>query len=359
MLVDRRALHAALKELLRVAPSRAATPTLEMVHLQATNGILTLTTTDLSRRLSCQLPAEGDLDTCVHCKLLSNIIKPEGRGDAGTVEIFQDEDKVSVLADGLTSHLRLTPPADFPAGPAPKQDKPWSLVAMWPSAPLKDALTFVLPAASKDESRAHLCTVLLKDSDAVTTDGHRLHLARLPAPVPQPLLLQAPAAATLTRMLAHEDQAILARAGEVLRVKVGTWQLDTRLSDRKFPPHQQVIPNMQAQPIHIRLQAKLLSKALVRVSRLTRDKRLRIRINGSITLTTWESEPGAAEMEVPVTSSTHQGDDLHIGFDSPYISQAIPKGTQDLTLGFGGPLEPMRMELENGKLAVIMPLRLS
>jgi len=330
-----------------------------MVQLSASSGILTLTTTDLSRRLSCQLPAEGDISACVHCKMLSQVIKPEGRGKSGSVEIIQDDDRVSVLADGLTSHLRPTRSADFPTGPAPKQEAPWSLAAMWPASPLKDALSFVLPAASTDESRPHLCAVLLKDSDAVTTDGHRLHLAPLPAPVQQPLLLRAPAAATMTRMLAHGPQVILAQAGEVLRIKVGNWQLDTRLSGRKFPPHQQVIPNMEAQPVHVRLQAKMLSKALSRVSRLTRDKRLRFRVNGAITLTTWESEQSAAEMEVPVASSTHQGDDLHIGFDSPYLTQAIPKGAEELTLGFGGSLEPMRMELENGKLAVIMPLRLS
>ncbi len=271
MQTDRRALHAALKELLRVAPSKAATPALEMVHLFATNGILTATTTDLSRRLSCQLPAQGGLDVCVHGKMLSQVIKPEGRGDAGTVEIFQDENKVSVLADGLTSHLRHTPTADFPVGPTPKQDQPWSLVAMWPSAPLKDALSFVLPAASRDESRAHLCTVLLEDNDAVTTDGHRLHLARLPAPVPHPLLLPAPAAGTLVRLLSHGAQVILAKGGEVLRLKVGNWQLDTRLSDRKFPPYNAVIPNMEAQPTHVRLQAKLLARALARVSRLEVD----------------------------------------------------------------------------------------
>jgi len=359
MLVDRRELHAALKELVRVAPSRADLPALEMVHLCASDGVLTATTTDLTRRLSCQIPAEGALDICVHCKMLSQAIKPEGRGKAGSVEITQDDGRVSVLADGLISHLRPTPPADFPAGPAPKKDEPWSLVAMWPSAPLKDALSFVLPAASKDETRAHLCTVLLKDSDVVTTDGHRLHLARLPAPVPQPLLLHAPAATTLTHVLARDDQAILARAGEVLRAKVGSWQLDTKLSDRRFPPHEQVVPDMEAQPVHVQLQAKLLSRALSRVSRLTRDKRLRFRVNGAITLTTWESDEGAAEIEVPVTSSTHEGDDLHIGFDSPYLKQAIPRGTQEVSLGFGGPLEPLRMDMEGGRLAVIMPLRLS
>ena len=359
MQTDRRTLHATLKELLRVAPSRAATPALEMVHLSSTNNVLTATTTDLSRRISTQLPAEGDLDICVHGKMLSQVIKPEGRRDTGTVEIYQDEDRVSVLADGLTSHLPGTPPADFPAGPSTKQDEPWSLVAMWPSALLKDALSFVLPAASTDASRPHLCTVLLQDQDIVTTDGHRLHLAPIPAPVPQPILLQAPAAGTLMRVLAHGEQAILARAGEVLRAKVGNWQLDTTLSDRKFPPHQQVIPNRDTLPIHIRLQAELLSRAISRVSRLTRDKRLKLCINGAVTLTTWDAEQGAAEMEVPVTSSNHDGDDLHIGFDSPYLAQAIPKGAEDLLLGFGGPLDPLRLDLGDGKVAVIMPLRLS
>ena len=358
MQTDRRVLHGALKELLRLIPRQATMPVLEMVHIHANNGTLTLTTTDLSRRLSCLLPAEGDLNVCVHCKMLSQVIKPEGRGNTGTVDIFQDDDRISVLADGLTSHLRPTPSTDFPVSPTPKENEPWSLAGMWPSAPLKDALSFVLPAASKDESRPHLCTVLFQDQDIVTTDGHRLHLAHLPAPVPQPLLLPAPAAGTLARLLAHGEQVILARAGNILRAKVGNWQLDTRLSDQKFPPYDQVIPNQDSQPIHFQLQAQLLSRAITRVSRLTRDKRLKLRINGAVTLSTWESEQGAAEIEVPVTCSNHEGEDLHIGIDSPYLMQAIPKGLKELQMGFGGPLDPLRLDLKGNRVAVIMPLRL-
>jgi len=358
MLVDRRALHLALKELLRVAPSRADNPVLEMVHLSTSDGTLTLTTTDLSRRLSCQLPAEGELDTCVHCKLLTQVIKPEGRKGAGDVEICQEKERVSVLADGLISHLRPTPSGDFPAGPTSRSEEPWSLVGMWPTEPLKNALSFVLPAASRDESRPHLCTVLLQDNDAVTTDGHRLHLAHLPATVPEPLLLTASAAGTLVHLLSQSEQVILARAGGVLRIKVGNWQLDARLSDRKFPPYEQVIPDLNNQPLHLQVQAALLSRALSRVSRLTRDKRLKLRVNGSITMTTWESEQGAAEMEVPVINSNHEGEDLHIGFDSPYLVQAIPREAKELSMSFSDPLAPLRMDMDGGKIAVVMPLRL-
>ena len=358
MLVDRRLLHTALKKLTRVTPTRATSPVLEQVYLSANNGTLTLTTTDLDQRLSCQLPAEGDIEICVPCSLLARAIKPEGRGPAGKVEINQEGEQVTVVVDGLTSHLPGTSSTDFPAGPSPKQDEPWNLLVLCPSKPLKDALAFVLPAASNDESRPHLCTVLLQDQDAVATDGHRLHLVPLPVPVPKPLLLPAPAAATLSRILSQGDQAILALAGDVLRIKVGSWQLDMRLSDKTFPPHTHVIPTMDSQPIHIRLQAELLYRAIARVSRLTRDKRLKLRVNGAITMTTWDAEQGAAEMEVPVTSSTHEGEDLLTGFDAPFLLQALPMNTEEVHLGFGGSLDPLRIDLDDGRLAVIMPLRL-
>ena len=357
MRVDRREIHNVLSELTRIAPKNHSLPALERVLLSATNGTLTLTTTDLTRRLSCQIPAEGELTASVHCKLLVQVIKPEGRGAAGVVEFHQDSEKVSVLAEGLTTHLRTMPPEEFPAEHSPTKKEPWSLLGMWPAAPLEDALRFVLPAASKDESRPHLCTVLLQDQDAVTTDGHRLHLAPLPVALTQPLLLPTEGAGTLNRILNKGEQVILAQAGEVLRAKVGPYQLDIKLSDKKFPPYNAVIPNLESQPTHIQVQAKLLSKALTRVSRLTRDKRLKLRVNGSITMTSWESEEGAAEIEVPVSRSNHGGEDLHIGFDAPYLQQAVAKGVEEVDLRFAGELDPLRVD-QGGRVAVIMPLRL-
>ena len=358
MLVDRRALCSALKELNRVATSKSTLPALEQVYLSADNGTLLLTTTDLNQRLSCQLPVEGDINTCIPCSLLAKAVKPEGRGPAGKVEINQEGDQITILVDGLTTRVPATSPLEFPAGPSPKQDEPWSLLGMWPSKPFMDSLAFVLLAASKDETREHLCTVLLQEQDIVATDGSRLHLATLPSPLAVPLLLPAPAAGTLSRLLAHGEQVVLALAGDVLRVKVGRWQLDTRLSDKRFPPHMHVIPARDSQPTHLQVKAKVLAQAVTRVSRLTRDKKLRLCINGAISLTTWDAEAGAAELAVPVIQSDHQGEDLLTGFESTYLQQALPKDAEEARLGFGGSLEPLRVDLDGGRLAVIMPLRL-
>ena len=354
MRVDRRALHKALTELGRIAQPRATLPMLEQVHLAANDGTLNLTTTDLDRRLSCQLPAEGELSACIPCKQLAQAVKPEGCGNAGHVELQQQDDHVTILVDGLTSKMPITDPAEFPAASDREQD----LLGLWPAAPLREALEFVLPAASKDETRPHLCTVLMADRDMVTTDGHRLHLAPLPAPLSASLLLPSTAAATLARILKHGDQAIVAQAGDLLRIKCGSWQLDARLSDRTFPPYQQVIPAMDSQPTLMQVQAALFNKAVTRISRLARDKKLRLRVNGAISMTTWDVDHGAAELEVPVQSSTHQGHDLHIGFDAPFLTQAVPKKADQVQMGFSGPLDPLRVDLSGGKLAVIMPLRL-
>ena len=355
MQVDRRALHNALKELGRVSPARATLPILEQVHLIAVDGTLTLTTTDITRRLSFQLPANGELNVCLPCKHLAQAVKPEGRGDAGLVELRQHGDQVSILVDGLNSTMPATDPSEFPRASDREQD----LIGLWPAAPLREALEFVLPAASKDEARPHLCSVFLKDRDVVATDGHRLHLAPLPAPLAGSLLLPSAAAATMSRMLKHGDQAILARTDDVLQAKCGTWQLDTKLSDKTFPPYRQVIPAKDHQPTLMQVQAAIFHRAVTRVSRMASDKRLKLRVNGAISMTTWDAEHGAAELEVPVQSSTHQGHDLHIGFDAPYLTQAVPKKADLVQMGFAGPLDPLRVDLNGGKLAVIMPLRLN
>ena len=354
MRVDRRALHRALTELVRLVPRSASHPALEQVLLTASGGTLTLTATDLSRRLSCRLPAVGKLSTCLPGRTLVRAVKPEGRGHAGHVELRQQDDHVSIQVDGLTTTL---PATDLAAFPAPSSRAP-ELLGLWPAAPIREALEFVLPAASRDEVRPHLRAVLLKDQDMVATDGHRLHLAPLPALLADSLLLPSAAAATLARVLKYGEQAIVARAGDLLRVQCGPWQLDARLSDKTFPPYKPVIPAMDHQPTTLQVQAALFHQAVTRISRLARDRKLRLRVNGVISMTTWDADHGAAELELPVQSSTHHGADLHLGFDAPYLAQAVPGKAGPVQLGFAGPLDPLRVDLDGGKLAVIMPLRL-
>jgi hypothetical protein len=248
--------------------------------------------------VDCEQPAEGPLSCCLPARMLAALTKPEGRGQAGDVEILLDGDLASVVVEGLSTRLATRPVEEFPAvrGDAVKE---WSLVAMWPAAEIRDALSYVLPAASTDTARPHLNAVCLGPDRVAATDGHRLHTVRLPTELPEPLLLHRDAAETLRRVL-DGDTVILARAGDALRIRTGSWQVETRLVDARFPPIDKVVPPRE-RAIKMRVETAALRRALDRVSRLTRDGALRVTVNGVLTLRT--SDPDLGEAAVVVATS--------------------------------------------------------
>ena len=197
MKVDRRALHGALKKLVRVTDPKASLPILSHVLLQATAGVLTVTASCLERTLSCHLPAEGDIHTCLPAKMLGVLIVPEGKGDAGDVIIEDGDGSCSISVEGLASKIAAMSPDDFPE----QADRAWSLVAMGQTAAFAEALAFVLPAVSQDEGRPHLNGVQFESDRLIATDGHRLHLTPSPVAIAEPLLVSLEAAQTLKRIL--------------------------------------------------------------------------------------------------------------------------------------------------------------
>ena len=353
MKVDRRALYGALQELVRVTVPKASLPALSHVLLQAIAGVLTLRTTDLRQILTCQLAAEGDIETCLSAKLLATLIKPEGRGDAGDVVIEQiDTVSCAVTLDGLTSKIIAMDPDEFPSGPA---DGEWSLLAMWPSAQIIEALSYVLPAASKDDGRPHLNAVRFDNEKIVTTDGHRLHLAPLPSKLLEPLTIPLDSAKTLSRILKLGGQVILAGCEGRLRARVGSWQLDTKLIEERFPPYEKVIPNEQ--PTVMSVDHTLLSKALTRVSRLGKSNLVKLTINGAMTLATSNPDLGEAEVAVPLIETNHNGADIIMGLNPTYLRDAVGTQTDTIQFGMSGTTDAVTLDM-GGPFAVIMPTRL-
>ena len=355
MKVDRRALYSALTELVRVTDPKASLPILSHVLLQAVAGVLTLRATDLTRNLTCQLSAEGELETCLPAKLLAQLIKPEGRGDAGDVIIESiDDASCAVTFDGLTSRLAALSPEMFPAGPGGKDD--WSLLALWPASDVRTTLEYVLPAVSTDDGRPHLNAVYLDLEKIVATDGHRLHLADLPGRLPDPLLIPLESAKTLGRISKLGDQLILARAGNVVRARVGAWQLDAKLADARFPPYEKVIPTER--PTKMTVDRALLTKALARVTRLSKGKIVKLTINGQVSIAASDPDLGSVAIDVPLIETNHVGDDIVMGVNPAYLKDAITPKQKTIQLGLSNPTDAMTLDLGGGRFAVVMPTRL-
>jgi DNA polymerase-3 subunit beta len=353
MRVDRRAFHAALKELGRIARPQRVLPILSNVLLHATQGCLKLTATDLAQTLKVELPAEGELHAILPAKLLADLVKPAGKEQQGTVTLEPVAGRPAVKIDEAGS-LEGIDPQTFPAGPA---DLDWSLLGIWPAEALGQALSFVLPAASRDTTRPTLCTVCLNEGHAITTDGHRLHLASIPVSLEKPILLPVSSAATLARLLRGKEQVVVAQAKGRVRFRVGSWELETKLTEAVFPPWKHVVPSHDARDIILSTEVARLSSALIQLGRVSEN--LTTRVNGALTLGAFEPGPPEAKLELVVQTLTnsHSGDDLVTGFNSRYLTEALAGAGEKIEMRFTTPLAPLRLDLDGGRVAVIMPVR--
>jgi len=273
------------------------------------------------------------------------------------VELDVAGDKITVTINGTTMQLPATDPQLFPAG---FNTEGWTLLGMCDARQLQEALSWVLPAASTDPTRKHLQSVFFDQDAVVATDGHRLHLAPSPIAPDQPLLLASTAAAVLGRILKCDGQVVIARHKtkdqDQLRVRCGSWQLDTRLLDETFPPYAHVIPAKDTQQSQVVFDTAALHTALAQVMKLSEHGNIRVCVNGAVVLSPWGSSLGEAELAVPVLENNHSGPDLELGLDGKYLLDALPRAGQ-VELGLGGPLDPVRVDMD-GRLAVIMPVRL-
>jgi DNA polymerase-3 subunit beta len=355
MKMNKRALHGALKTLNKVVDNKSAITALHNVKLAATHGTVTITATDLDQTLEFELPGEGELTICVPAKVLAELVKPENRKDDGdvTIEVL-DENEIIVRMDGLRTHLTTFPVDDFPA----VNDDEFKLVALWPTKPLAESLAFVLPAVSTDETRLHLCCLALTDDRVVATDGHRLQLSPAPTELPEPLLLPAPAAKVLQQIVKKADQVVIARTEDSVKMRVGTWTLTSKLVLAEFPPVDQVIPKFFDHEVTV--DAQVFAKALKRLGALTSGPLAGVKmvVNGVIELSSSDPNVGEANVTVEPIENTHQGEDFVAGFASGYLIDALGKKKGEVTFKLGKTLDPLRVDHEGGRVAVVMPMRL-
>lgn len=358
MRIDRQALHAALQSLARLARKDAVFPILETVQIDARDGEVVLTATDITTTLAITLQAETPepFIACLPAKLFATLVKPESKRKQGTVSVIsQSNNTVSIQIDGVASRLVGLTPSLFPTKPTSSPDE--HLVALWPAAPVQHALGFVLPAASKDVSRPHLQGVLLEEQVVVATDGHRLHRAPLPAPVGEPLLLPASSVDLLRRLLSQTTHVALFKDADHVRAAGNNWQLHTQVVDEDFPPYLHAIPDRH-QAACLGVDAEALRRAIAQVRKLAEGRGARLRVNGALGVGTSGGEQGDMEVVVPTKTNTHVGEDLLVGIDMTYLRDALPKDTPEATLSFAPGLSPLRIDLPDQRLAVIMPMRL-
>jgi DNA polymerase-3 subunit beta len=182
-------------------------------------------------------------------------------------------------------------------------------------------------------------------------------MAELPSQLGSQLLIPAGAVRALHRLLPAADEVELLQAQDHLRFRLGSWQLDTDPADGDFPDYHQVVPRPERQAIRVALSTTVLTKALKRVGKISDEKHVKVVVNGAITLSVWDAEFGEAEVAVPVIHNNHRGEDLVIGFNTAYMHDALVTTRNTVEMTFIDELGPMRVDADNGKTAIVMPMR--
>ena len=353
--VNCRALYRALQILNKLAATKTALPVRGSVCLHTRDGVLNITATNSIQTLTAELFCEGDISACVPCNTLAKLIRPLSKKTNETVDFeLIDDNAIALRADGIAERLDAIDPDGFPVFTNPK----WEPVAIWDAGQLCESLHYVLPAMDNDKSRPQLCGIYFdKIGKLVASNGHRVQIATLPSHPGDSMLVPAAATLLLPRLLKGHNQVIVARADDRLKFRVGHWTLETKLIDANFPPYRQAIPNPERLATRVAVKTREMISALNRIRAVSKDCGIRMTINSVIEMTLNDPNVGDITVIVEPVANDHTGDNLEVVFNSVYLLDALGKSSDQAKLNLSGPLDPLRVDLDDGRIAVVMPMR--
>ena len=230
---------------------------------------------------------------------------------------------------------------------------------------LRRVLSSCKTAAAADETRPHLCSVLLEPSEsglvAVATDGHRMHVAQSSVRMlERPVILPVKFVSALLRLLALPGEVQVAFRDAWFFVVVGAARLCIKAVDMEYPPWRKVLP---AEVPGVMVRASDLAAAMARVGLVTAKgsgARIVLRRGApDVLLVTGGTGDRSMSAEVMVTDMD-RSPAIDTMVNARYLAHAIAavaQGQEDLIVQSGGALEPLLVRAVDGTAqAIVMPM---
>jgi len=367
--IERGALLKSLAHVQSVVERRNTIPILSNVLVEAADGALALTATDMDltivERVAAAVGGRGATTVAAHT--FFDIVRKLPEGAQVQLESTGDGGQVTLKAGRSRFVLATLPKEDFPTmGPG---DLPHKFeIAAKELRSLIDRTRF---AISTEETRYYLNGIYLHGTTsgdvkvlrAVATDGHRLARFEMPLPAGAAgmpgVIVPRKAVGELHKLLEETDDRVeVALSDAKVRFAFGEVVLTSKLIDGTFPDYQRVIPtgNDKVMEVHRRDFAD----AVDRVSTISSEKSRAVKLslkNGTLTLSATSPEAGTASEELEVK---YGGADLEIGFNSRYlldIAQQIEGDGAQFALADAASPTLVRDVADQSALYVLMPMR--
>ncbi len=365
--IERSGFLRALNHVQSVVERRNTIPILSNVMVQASDGMVKLTATDLDIEIVESVAAEviraGAATVPAH--MLYDIVRKLPDGAQLELEQGPDSGRISIHAGRSRFALQALPPEDFPDLSSGEFGNIFSLA----TSELKFLIERTRFAISTEETRYYLNGIYLHEVAAggllraVATDGHRLAQAQMNIPtgasgmpgiiVPRKTVLE-----IVKLMEGEEGEVEISISSAKIRFNVGKLVLTSKLIDGTFPDYERVIPRNNDKILEA--DTKSFAEAVDRVSTISFEKSRAVKLNiasGKLTLTVNNPDSGSAEEELPVS---YDRDQIEIGFNSRYlldVAGQIKAASMRFELADSGSPTVIRDPDDEQSLFVLMPMR--
>ncbi len=360
-----------LQQVLNVVGTRATMPILSNVLIEAAEGHISLTTTNLDMGIRCRIKAEvgevGGLTLPV--RKLATIIRELPNLDVGVRSI---DHQAEISSGGSNFLINGIGPEEFPSLPTFSDDRQFILS----QETLATMLRSVAYGQSTDESRYILNGVFFNFSKdkltLVATDGRRLALISKELKIenlnPGNLILPAKSVIELLRLLGQADEIKIWFSDRQVAFQIGTEEgkeglkdhiyLISKIVEGNYPNYHQVIPKETHH--RVKIGREDLLHCIHRAALVTNEKNNSVTLkihNDKLEITA--SSPELGESHESLGGIPYEGPEVKIAFNPQFLMDPLRNLTKDeVFFEFKDELSPGVFRTLESFLCVVMPIRI-
>jgi DNA polymerase III subunit beta len=343
----------------RIATKHLTLPILQCVLLEAKNGELIITTTNLEIGIEGKIPSTIEEDGVVAVPA-QTLLQTVGLISQKNITLTTEGDVLRITSSTSNTDIKTMDPSDFPHIPKVEGSE-YTIQSQLFALGIKTTAF----AASQSSIKPELGSIYIfqKKEQSLTfvaTDSFRLIEKTLPERglvFEGSLLIPFKNALELSRVAElGSGETTLVASDTQCALRVGSLYITSRLVSGTFPDYEQIIPKEYTADAVVLTQD--LARALKKTNIfLNKFMQLTCTLAGdTLTLSSQNNEAGATTESIKATT---KGDEIRLNFNQRYLSDGLPHFTSDsVTLKFAGMGRPMVMEnMHDASLRyLIMPM---
>jgi DNA polymerase-3 subunit beta len=362
-----------LQQVLNVVATRSTMPILSNVLIDAAEGHVSLTTTNLDIGIRCRIKANVSEpgSTTLPVRKLATIIRELPQADVFVES--GEKHQAKITSGGSLFKIMGISPEEFPPLPNFENRKVYELE----QKELVGMLKSVSYAQSTDENRYILNGVYFNFADEkltlVATDGRRLGLIALDTEISEEnagsLILPAKTVAELERLMGKGGQVKIAfndrqAAFEIAIDEAGDSGLTdhlylvSKVVEGNYPNYRQVIPKETEH--RVKIERELMLECVHRAALVTSDKSNSVKLKMSknlLEISGASSEYGESHESMAIA---YDGPEVQVAFNPQFLMEPLKALTKDeVFFEFKDELSPGLFKTLDNFICVIMPLRLN